>query len=98
MARRSLLLALVLVGPRPVAAQSALSPLAGPRSALPAALAPPVWADPAHRLELPQEPSTVSPWLATGSSLVIPGMGQLLLGQKRWTAYAGVELAGWIVH
>jgi hypothetical protein len=25
-------------------------------------------------------------------------MGQLLLGQRRWTIYAGAELAGWLVH
>jgi hypothetical protein len=46
----------------------------------------------------PQEQPRVAPLLATGSSLVVPGVGQLMLGQRRWTAYAGVELAGWLVH
>jgi hypothetical protein len=48
--------------------------------------------------DAPQERASVHPALATGSSLLLPGMGQLLLGQRRWTAYAGVELAGWLVH
>jgi hypothetical protein len=45
-----------------------------------------------------QETGSLAAVLATPSSLVLPGMGQLILGQRRWTAYAGVELAGWLVH
>lgn len=46
----------------------------------------------------PQELSPPSLLLATASSLAVPGMGQLLLGQRRWTAYAAIELGGWLVH
>jgi hypothetical protein len=45
-----------------------------------------------------QETGSLAAVLATPSSLVLPGMGQLILGQRRWTAYAGIELAGWLVH
>ena len=42
--------------------------------------------------------SPLSTGIATGASLVLPGTGQLLLGQGRWILYAGLELVGWLVH
>lgn len=45
-------------------------------------------------VDLPQ----LLPGLAIAASLVLPGSGQLLLGRARWAVYAGLELAGWLVH
>lgn len=36
--------------------------------------------------------------LVTGASLLLPGTGQLVLGQRRWIVYAALELAGWAFH
>lgn len=41
-------------------------------------------------------PSAVSPGRAFLYSAVVPGAGQHLLGQGRWTPYVAVELWGWI--
>ena len=57
----------------------------GPRRALDGAVTPP-------------QVALSSPALATSASLILPGMGQLLMGKRRWAVYAGIELAGWIVH
>ena len=46
----------------------------------------------------PQESPSLSPGLATGASLILPGTGQLLLGKSRWVLFAGLELLGWLVH
>lgn len=46
----------------------------------------------------PQEFVSLSPGLATGASLILPGTGQLLLGKRRWVLFAGLELLGWLVH
>jgi hypothetical protein len=82
-----LLLALIALAPAHAAAQT--------RTAFPLV--------PAHGTTTPAVQSVDAPdgreiALATGSSLLLPGMGQLLLGQRRWTIYAGAELAGWLVH
>ena len=46
----------------------------------------------------PGELPSLSPGLATGASLLLPGTGQLLLGKGRWVLFAGLELLGWLVH
>ena len=67
--------------------------LPGPRSES-------VW--PAVQRSVPRwdsaEPPALSPGLATGASLLLPGTGQLLLGKGRWVLFAGLELLGWLVH
>ena len=35
---------------------------------------------------------------SAAASLILPGSGQLLLGQRRWAVYAAVEAIGWLVH
>lgn len=87
MGRPLLLAALIALG-APLAARAQVE------GALPSAPVGPRRLAPA--VPLPQE--AVSPWLATASSAVAPGLGQLLMGQRRWTIYAGIELAGWILH
>ena len=38
------------------------------------------------------------PGVATAASLLLPGAGQLMLGQRRWPIYAALEAVGWLVH
>jgi hypothetical protein len=87
---KRLSVALALLAPLPAAAQARLVfPVGEGETRATTLAAAPLF---------PQEPDVRAAALATGSSLVLPGMGQLLLGQRRWTVYAGVELAGWLVH
>jgi hypothetical protein len=54
-----------------------------------------------HRAEptwVQGDPHPLSPSLATGASLLLPGTGQLLLGKGRWVLFASLELVGWLVH
>jgi hypothetical protein len=88
-----LLVALALVAPLAARAQEKVVFVTLPADAV---TAPGLRIDP--EAGFLQEPDVRTAVLATGSSLVLPGMGQLLLGQRRWTVYAGVELAGWLVH
>ncbi len=39
-----------------------------------------------------------TPGGAAGTSLVLPGLGQYVLGRPRWMAYAAVELFGWLSY
>ncbi len=89
---RAALLTLALLSPVPLGAQAAAHPSApsGPPRLCDEAAAPPT----AAPLQLASRP----PALVTAASLVLPGMGQLLLSKRRWAVYAGVELAGWLVH
>lgn len=45
-----------------------------------------------------REGPPISPFLAGLASLAIPGLGQALMGQKRWAAYASTELVGWFIQ
>ena len=96
MTRRILACALLL-GPASLGAQGATDG-AGP---LPLArfgpLQSPEWSQATRALE-PQVSMGPAPAVATVASLVLPGTGQLLLGQRRWPLYAGLELAAWLVH
>lgn len=62
----------------------------------------PVNATPAVPAAVPDVPALQiaarSPALVTASSLALPGMGQLMLGKRRWAVYSVVELAGWVIH
>jgi hypothetical protein len=53
---------------------------------------------PAAELVIPREITRGSPLLAALASLVVPGMGQAIMNQQRWVAYAGAELAGWLIE
>ena len=74
---------------QPVGSPSATAPvpilLSGPRRVGPA---PPG----------PAALSATDPGVAAAASLILPGAGQLLLGQRRWALYAAVEAVAWLVH
>ena len=55
------------------------------------------WSHATRALER-QIPGGPGPGVATIASLVLPGTGQLLLGQRRWPLYAGLDLAAWLVY
>jgi hypothetical protein len=76
----------------PIGLRAQESAPTGPRRVARWTAAPPV-ASP-----LPIDLPRVSPAIATGASLILPGTGQLLLGKPRWAAYAGLEIAGWLIH
>jgi hypothetical protein len=42
--------------------------------------------------------AATDPGVVAAASLILPGSGQLLLGQRRWPIYAAVEAIGWLVH
>jgi hypothetical protein len=42
--------------------------------------------------------AATDPGIVAAASLILPGSGQLLLGQRRWPIYAAVEAIGWLVH
>jgi len=90
---RVLLLAVVLVLPNALAAQpapadsgsSAVSNLlSGPRRA---------WEGRA-----PVALAATDPGVDAAASLILPGSGQLLLGQRRWAIYTAVEAVAWLIH
>jgi hypothetical protein len=58
--------------------------LAGPRQA---------WDGRAPVALVPTDPGVVAV-----ASLIVPGSGQLLLGQRRWPIYAAVEAVAWFIH
>ena len=88
-----LLLAVVLLLPRGLAGQAPAR--AGEPPSVPILLAGPrrAWPEPG-----PAPLSATDPGVAAGASLILPGAGQLLLGQRRWPIYAALEAVGWLVH
>jgi hypothetical protein len=42
--------------------------------------------------------ATTDPAVVVAASLILPGSGQLLLGQRRWVIYTAVEAIAWLVH
>ena len=41
---------------------------------------------------------TDSPGVVSVASLLLPGTGQLLLGQRRWPLYTALEAVAWLIH
>jgi hypothetical protein len=79
--------------PTALAAQPAL-PEVGP-SPVPILRSGPLrtWSEPLAPVLDATEPGVV-----TAASLILPGSGQLLLGQRRWAIYAAVEAVAWLWH
>lgn len=47
---------------------------------------------------IPRQESVAHPAAAMSASLLVPGLGQHLLGQRRRWIYAGVEALGWVFY
>jgi hypothetical protein len=93
---RTALVALIAITPAAGEEAAAQTPVAAAHASVPnLPLAPRrVWPEhPGPPVLRPTDPGVV-----TAASLIVPGAGQLLLGQRRWTIYAALEAVGWLVH